>query len=382
MGPENRKTCTEITESLKGLHANLQKDPEYGTNRIKKSPCRSPTLGSVLIDAEISLGVKRKILKSIPRSGSFDRETACNSTSISVALSSSSSPSLISHVSNTVRDPRPSSPERKGAFRLSIDMTTVQEGLGIQAREEVETELLPHPDVEAAGSEDTTDKNQCHTPPPPAENLTGLNALLHEAYHLEFPEEQHKRPSDTQITQRNRSVDSPAAEAEYTEQRLDTGFDEQEVSDKGSPSEADCAVGVEEQGKKDEDEASQPAVNATALPKTDDLGQPSHPAGDTDDEDHISSSGEPRGISPVGFLKIPPHGEERPPSESTTIFHGTSDAGQEDVRDRRVRDSSQTGSHGREKMAKQTGKPASVIEDKKPRSRWFKFIFKKIPCFK
>lgn len=260
-------------------------------------------------------------------------------------------------------------------------MTTVQEGLGIQAREEVETELLPHQDVEEAGSEDTTDKNQCHTPPPPAENLTGLNALLHEAYHLEFPEEQHQRPSNTQITQRNRSVDSPAGEAESTEERLDAGFDDHEVSDKGLPSEADCAGGVEEQAKNDDDGASQHAVDATALPKAGDSGQPSHPTGDTD-EDRISSSGEPRGVSPVGFLNIPPHGgEERPPSESTTIFHGTSDAGQEDVRDRRVRNSSQTGSHGREKMAKQTGKAESVIEDKKPGSRWFKLIFKKIPCF-
>lgn len=380
LGPQNRKACTEITKSLRGLHANLQKDPDYGTNRVKKPPCRSPTLDSVLIDREISLGVKRKILMSVPRTGSFDRETACNSTSISVALSSSSSPSLLSHVSNTVRDPRPSSPERKAAFRLSIDMTTVQERLGIQAREEVETEQHPCLDAEAAGSEDTTQMNNCRAPS--AENLAGLNILLNDAHRLRSKEEQHQRPSDTQSTQRTPSVDSGASEVESTKHRLDAGIYESEVSDKGSNSEADCAAGVEEQAKKDHDGASQPAVDATELPKSDDSVQPSHPTGDTDDKDRLSSNGVPRDVVRVELLKVPPHGgEERPSSESKTLFHDTSDAGQDDVQDRRARNSSQTGSHGREMTAKQVGNAGIVMEDKRAGRRWFKFIFKKIPCF-
>lgn len=380
LGPQNRKACTEITKSLRGLHANLQKDPDYGTNRVKKPPCRSPTLDSVLIDREISLGVKRKILMSVPRTGSFDRETACNSTSISVALSSSSSPSLLNHVSNTVRDSRPSSPERKAAFRLSIDMTTVQERLGTQAREEVETEQHPHSDAEAAVSEDTAQMNKRRTSS--ADNLTGLNILFNGSHQLESKEEQHQRPSDIQNTQQTPSVDSAASEVESTEPRLGAVFDELEVSDQGSPSEAECAVGVEEQAKKDHDGESLSAMDATVLPKAEDSGQPSHPTGDADNEDRISSNGVPRDVGPAELLKVPPHrGEERPSSESTTLFHDTSDAGQDGVQNRRTRNSSQMGSHGREMTAKQIGNAETAEEDKRVGRRWFKFIFKKIPCF-
>ncbi|KAG6365568.1 hypothetical protein INS49_007179 [Diaporthe citri] len=384
LGPEKRSDCTEILESLQKFDDTLQKDPSYGINRVQNPPSRSPTLDSVLMEGDISAEFKKQIRKNLPRrSLSWDRETP----SIPGVLSSPSS-SHINLVSSARRDSRTSSPERKANFRLSKELTTVQESPGGQAHEDPGKEQHSHPGGQATLTEDTAQTDEDHKLS--TANAAGLNITCGEASRLRLGEEQQQRPSDTENTQQIRAVDNAAAEVASTERALGAGSDEDEASGKNPPSKPDCVTNAEEQAKRDDGEAPQPAMDATALPEANGASQPAHPTKDNDDEHQVSSSDVPQGVELVEHLKVPLGGAEgRFSSESTTLFQDTSDVGKEDARSRRTRNSSRTGSHGREKMAKQIGNEGSVIEasimkstsDEKAGRRRFKFLFKKIPCF-
>lgn len=333
------------------------------------------------MDGDISAEFKKQIRKNLPRrSLSYDRETP----SIPAVLSSPSS-SHINLVSSVRRDSRTSSPERKANFRLSKELTTVQEWPGSQAQEEPENKQHSHPGGQTASSEDTAKTDEGYELS--TANVADLNITCGEASRLRLGEEQQQRPPDTEDTQQIGAVDNAAAEVASTEHNPDAEFDEDEASSKISPSKPDCVTNAEEQTKRDDGEASQPAMDATALPEEHGVSQSGHPTRDTNDEHQVSSTGVPRGVE---LLKVPLcGGEGRSSSESKTLSRGTSVVGHEDAHGRRTRNSSQTGSYGREKMGKQIGNAESVNEasiakstsGEKAGSRRFKSFFKKIPCF-
>lgn len=332
------------------------------------------------MEGDISPELKRQLRTSLPRrSVSFDREVAYNSTSISAALCSSPNSSHVNLVSSTARDSRTSSPERKAKVRLSTDLTTVQESPGTQSHEELDKEQHSHPNGEAAASENTvpTDKGSTLS----TEDATGLNIIDDAISPPEFREEQHRRLSDSEDTQKAPGVDNAVTEVTTADRALDLGFKEDDVAVKSSPSEPGNATSAEEQTNKDRDEL-QPVVNLTTSLKTDVLNQPSHPTSGTEGEHQDLPRGVSRVVGTDEHLKVPQvAGDGRTSSDSTTVFQDASDVGKEDAYDGRARDPSQTGSHGREKMSKHTDIKESNTEDGRVRSRWFKSILKKIPCF-
>lgn len=298
---------------------------------------------------------------------------------------SSPSSSHINLVSTARRDSRTSSPERKANFRLSKELTTVQESPGSQAHAEPDNKQHSHLGGQATASDEAAQTDDGHKLP--AANVAGLNITCGEASRLILGEEQEQRQPDTDNTQQIRKIDNAAAEVPSAERDFDASFDEDEASGKSSPSKPECVTNAEEQTKRDGGEASQPAMDATALPEEHGVSQSGDPTRDTNDEHQVSSTGVPRGVE---LLKVPlGGGEGRSSSKSKTLSQGTSDVGHEDAHGRRTRNSSQTGSYGREKMEKQIGNPESVNEasiakstsDEKARSRRFKSFFKKIPCF-
>lgn len=377
LGPEKRRGCAEIADSLKKLHANLQKDSSYGTHRVKRPPSRSPTLDSLLVEGDITPELKRQIRKSLPRrSLSYDRQM----TSISAALCSSPNSSHVNLVPSTARASRPPSPERKSKNRLSRDLSTVKESPGTQAHEEPEKEQHSHPNGEVVASENTAPTDEGHTLS--TDNATGLNILGDATSHLRSWEEQHRRPSDTEETQQVPGVDNAVAEVATTDRGLDLGSNEDDVADESSPSDPGCEIGAEEETHKDDSEQSQPVMNVAKLHKTVDLGQSSHPTGGNKGENQDSSSSAPRVSGTGEHLEVPADGGEgRPSSESPTLIHNPADAAQEDAHDRGGCESAQTGSQCREKMPKDTGTEESVIEGESVRGGWFKSFLKKIPCF-
>lgn len=380
LGPEKRRGCKEIAESLQKLHANLQKDPSYGTHRVKRPPARSQTLESVLMEGDITPELKRQIRKSLPRrSLSYDREM----TSISAALYSSPNSSYVNLPPSTARDPRPSSPEGKARLRLSTgtDLSPVQESPGTQVHKEPEKEQHSHPKREPEASEDTVPRDYGHTLS--TDHATGLNIIDDATAHLISREEQHRPVSDIENTQEVPEVDNAAAEVmTSTERGLDSLSNGDDVANKSSSSKPGGEIGAEERTNNDDSEQSQSATNAVASHKKDDLGQPSRPTGSPKGENQNSSSSEPQVSGPGEHLEVPPDGGEgRPSSESPTLIHNPSDAGQEDCHDRRACNSSQTGSQGQEKMQKHGGTAESVVECENFRRVWFKSFLKKIPCF-
>ncbi|KAK7702081.1 hypothetical protein SLS64_009942 [Diaporthe eres] len=220
----------------------------------------------------------------------------------------------------------------------------------------------------------------------PAENVNGLNITGNEPSHPSPVEEQHRRPSGTQSAEQVPGVDNAAAEVGTTDRGLDSDLNGRETADESSPSKPGSSKDAEEQTNKDDGEPSQPVMDATELSKAHGVSQPDHPIRDANDEHEIPSSGVLRGVE---FLKVPLGGEGRLSSESRTLSHVTSDVGQEDAHGRRTRNSSQTGSYGREKMEKQAGNAESVNEasmtkstsDEKAGGRRFMSFLKKIPCF-
>lgn len=331
------------------------------------------------MEGDISPEFKKKIRTSLPRrSISFDRETAYNSTSISAALCSSPNSSHVNLVPSTARDSRTSSPERKAKVRLSTDLSTVQESPGTQSHEDLDKEQHSHPNGEASASENTvsTDKGSTLS----TEDATGLNIIDDATSHFQLREEQHRLLSDSEDAQKATGADKAVAEVTTTNRALDSGSEEDDVAVK-SPPEPGSATSAEEQTNKEREEL-QLAVNATTFLNTDILNQTSHPAGGTEGEQEDLPRSVPRVVGTDEHLKVPQvGGEGRTSSDSTTVFQGTSDVGKEDAYDRRARDPSQTGSHGREKMSKHTGITESVMEDERMKRRWFKSILKKIPCF-
>ena len=330
------------------------------------------------MEGDASPEFKKQIRKSLPRrSLSFDRETAHNSTSIPAVLSSSPSSSHINPLPSPRRDSRPSSPERKANFRMSKELTTVQESPGTQANEETDKEQHSCSGGEAAASGGTAQTDHGHTSS--TENVKGLNILSDEASHPRPREEQQMRTSGIENTQQIAVVDNAAAEAPSTGRGLDPGFDDHASSDKSSPSKSANATGAEKLSQSGHAGESQPTLDATTAPEADGVSQPRNPTqGSTESEHHKSSTG----VDAVKHLEVPlDGGEGRPSSESPTLFQNPSDTGQEAAQDRRTRNSSQTGSQGREKMAKHTDAAGSVIEDGRAGGGWFKSILKKIPCF-
>lgn len=332
------------------------------------------------MEGDISPELKRQLRTSLPRrSVSFDREIAYNSNSISAALCSSPNSSHVNLVSSTARDSRTSSPERKAKVRLSRDLTTVQESPGTQSHEELDKEQHSHPNGEAVASENMvpTDKGSTLS----IEDATGLNIIDDATSHPKFGEEQHRRLSDSEDTQKVPGVDNAVTEVTAADRALDLGSKEDDVAVKSSPSEPGNATIAGDQTNKDREE-SQSVVNATTFLKTDVLNQPSHPTGGTEGEHQDFPRSMPRVVGTDEHLKVPQvGGEGRTSSDSTTVFQDTSDVGKEDAYDGRARDPSQTGSRGREKMSKHTDITESVMEGERVRSRWFKSILKKIPCF-
>lgn len=376
LGPEKRRNCTEVAESLQKLHANLQKDPGYGTHRVKTPPSRSPTLDSLLMEDDITPEFKRQIRTSLPKKIiSSDREI----TSISAALCASPNSSCVNLVLSTGRDSRPSSPERKAKVRLSRDLTTVQESPGAQSHEEPGKEQHSHLNQEATTSENfvPTDKG-CESS---TENPTGLNIIDDTNSHPESMEEQHQRPSDIEHAQQAPRADNTVAEVANTDRGLHSGSKEDDVAAKGSSSEPSSATSAEEQTNEDRGEP-QPLVNATTFLKMNVLNQPSHPTGGIESEHQDLSRSTPQVVRTDEHLEVPQGGGEgRTSSDSTTVFQDTSDIGKEDAHDRRARDPSQRDSHGREKKPKHTDTTKSVMEEERMRGRWFKSILRKIPCF-
>lgn len=377
LGPEKRRNCTEVAESLQKLHANLQKDPGYGTHRIKTPPSRSPTLDSLLMEDDITPEFKRQIRTSLPKKIiSSDREI----TSISAALCASPNSSCVNLVLSTGRDSRPSSPERKAKVRLSRELTPVQELPGAQTHEEPGKDQHSHLNQEATTSENfvPTDKG-CESS---RENATGLNIIDDTNSHPESMEEQHQRSSDNEHAQQAPRADNTVAEVATTDRGLHPGSKENDAAVKGSPSEPSSATSAEEQTNRDRGK-HQPVLNATTFLKTDVLNQPSHATGGFEGEHEDLSRSTPRVVGKDEHLEVPQGGGEgRTSSDSTTVFQDTSDVGKEDAHDHHARDPSQTGSHGREKKPKHTDTTESVMEDERVRDRWFKSILKKIPCFK
>lgn len=322
--------------------------------------------------------MKRQILKSIPRTLSFDRETACNSTSISVALSSSPSSSLMNLVSGTGRDSRPSSPERKAAFRLSIDMTTVEEGLATQV--EAATEQQPHPDVGTAASGDTAKTDEGHSQS--TENVARLNIMCDEESLPISSTKQHLHASGTGEGQQTSMVENTAAEVLHAELGPEAGFNQNNVSAENSPAKLRSSTTVEKRPKRDGDGASQPAMDGATTPGADSVSESSLSTGDTNGGHDNSSRGVPQRTDILEHLEVPQDGwNGNSSSESPNLFHKTSDAGQEDVLGRRTRNSSQTGSQGREKMSRHTDIEESDIEAERTESGWFKSSLKKLLCF-
>lgn len=333
------------------------------------------------MDGDISPEFKKQIRKNLPRrSLSWDRETP----SIPAVLSSPSS-SHINLVASARRDPRTSSPERKASFHLSKELTTVQESPGSQVYEETDNKQQSHPDGQATAIEDTaqTDEGQQLS----TANVAGLNITCGEASRLKLGEEQQQQQPDTEDTQKIGAADNAAPEVASTEHNLDAGFGKDEASGENSSSNPKCVTDAEERTTRDDGEASQPAMDATALTEAHGVSQPGHPTRDTDDEHQVPFSGVPRGVE---LLKVPlGGGDGRSSSESKTLSQVTCDVGREDVHGRRTRNSSPTGSYGREKMEKQAGNAESVHEasmtksasDEKPGGRRFMYFLKKIPCF-
>lgn len=324
--------------------------------------------------------MKRQILKSIPRTLSFDRETACNSTSISVALSSSPSSSLMNLVSSTGRDSRPSSPERKAAFRLSIDMTTVEEGLSTQTQEEAATEQQPHLDVGTAASGDTAKTDEGHTQS--TDNVAGLNIMCDGKSLPISSTEQHIHASGTEKGQQTCMVENAAVEVLRADLGPEASFNQNNVSDENSPPKPRSSTTVEERPKRDGDRASQPAMDGATTPGADSISQTSRSTGDTEGGHDSLSRGVPQRTDMIENLEVPQDGGNgKPSSDSPNLFQETSDAGQEDVRGRRTRNSSQTGSQGREKMSRHTDIEESVIEAERTEIGWFKSSLRKLICF-
>lgn len=332
------------------------------------------------MEGDISPEFKRQIRTSLPRRNlSFDRETAYNSTSICAALCSSPDSSHVNLVSSTARDSRTSSPERKAKLRLSTDLSTVQESPGTHSHEELDKEQHSHPNCEATASGKTvlTDKGSTLS----TKDATGLNIIDDATSHPKFKEEQNLCLSDSDDPQKVPGVDNAVTEMTTADRALVSSFKEDDVAFKSSSSDPGNATSSEEQTNKDREE-SQPVVNATTFLKTDVLNQPSHPTVGTEREHQDFPRSAPRVVSTDEHLKVPQvGGEGRTSSDSTTVFQDTSDVGKEDAYDRRTRDPSQAGSHGREKMSKHTDITESIMEDERMKRRWFKSILRKIPCF-
>lgn len=381
LGPEKRRNCTEIAESLKGFHAKLQKDTKYGTKKMKSPPSRSPTLDSLLMEGKVSPEFEKQIRKSLPRrSTSFDKEVANSSTSIPAVLSSSPSSSHINLVPNTRRNSRPSSPERKANFRLSKELSTVEEGS--QSHEELDKHQQSNAGVDALASEGTEQAEKARTLL--IQNLSGLNIENGETSHFGPIDEQERHPSATRITQKTPCPvpENTCSEVMSTDCGLDSGFQGHKASEKDSTADRQYKSTAEKQTESDDSRASEPAMNATMLHNADGVSQPSHPTGQTEGEQQDSSKSVPRVVGRDEHLKIPQvEGEERTSSDSTTVFQDTPAVEKEDAHDRRTRDPSQTDSHGGEKMANHTDTTESVMEEERERGRWFKSILKKIPCF-
>lgn len=333
------------------------------------------------MEVDVSPELKRQIRKSLPRrSLSYDRETAYNSTSISAALCSSPNSSHVNLVSSTARDPRTSSPERKATFRLSTDLSTVQESPVAQSNEELDKEHQQHSGEEAAATQDTAQGDKDHILP--ADNVTGLNITGNGASHPRPIEEQSLGPPGTQSVQQVGEIHATVAGVANPDGGLDLGSNKHETADESSLSEPSSTAGTEEQTNKDDGKPSQPVMNATTLPKTDDLAQPSHPTEGSEGKLQDASSSAPRVVGRVvEHLEVPPDGEGRPSSESASLFQDASDVGKEEVHEHRARNLSQTDSHAREKMEKDNGTSESVTENERRGRRWFKFVLKKIPCF-
>lgn len=308
--------------------------------------------------------VKKQFRKNLPRrSTSFDRKITNNTNSIAAVLSSSPSSSHINIVSNTRRDSRLSSPERKVNFRLTKELTTVQEWPGTQSHEELEGQQHSGPGLGALALEDTEQTDKDHTSL--THNGTGLNISCGEIIHSRPMSEQNRRPSDFENTQEAPLLDKTAAGVVPTDHGLDSGSGGHEVSEENFPAKPHCATTVEEQSEgveRDDDWASQPAMDATTLPDADGLGQPGHPTAGTEGEHQDSSSNVPRALDTGEHLRVPPDGGQgRPFSESTTL-QALPDDGHEDAPDRRKRNSSEGGSNGREKRAKHDGNEENVTE--------------------
>jgi hypothetical protein len=382
LGPENRRGCTEIADNLQKLHDNLQKDSSYGINRIKKAPSRSPTLDSVLMEGDVSPEFKKQIRKNLPRrSLSFDREKACHSTSLSAAVSSSTSPNRVNLVSSTGLDSRPTSPERKTKARLSTDLTTVQELPASQSQEELDKEHHTPQATKAGAIETSAQADECRALSTGI--VTGLNIVNNKAPHLKTNEEQDRRHSDAQDTRQTRAVEKAASEVASTALELDPASDRREASNDSIPSKPSCATGCEQQTNIGDGEASQDAIGGATHLEIGEVTRPTLPAQGSDGENHNSSSGVPQDAGAVEYLRVPGDGgEARHSSESPTL--NASDAGQEEVRNGRphARNSSQTGSKGREKMTEHTSTSAdSIVDSGEAESGWFKSFLKKIPCF-
>lgn len=151
LGPDERRDCTEATESLQKFHLNLQKDPRYGTHRVKTPPSRSQMLDQILMEGDFTPEFKRQIRKSLPRrSFSFDGEAEYTSIpSIDAALSSTDS----SHSRSRKEFSRP---ESKANMQFSTSLATIQESHETQAHGELDKEHQPHTGGEAAAGDGPT----------------------------------------------------------------------------------------------------------------------------------------------------------------------------------------------------------------------------------
>lgn len=335
------------------------------------------------MEGKVSPEFEKQIRKSLPRrSTSFDKEVANSSTSIPAVLSSSPSSSHINLVPNTRRDSRPSSPERKANFRLSKELSTVQETPGSQSHEELDKQQHSNAGVNALASEDTEQAEKARTLL--IQKFSGLNIEYGETSHFRPIDEQEPRPPATKKTQK---IPFPVPENTCTEVMstdcgLDSGFQGHGASEEDSTADRQYKSAAEKQTERDGSRASEPAINGTVLHKVDGVSQPSHPTGRTEGEQQDSSRSVPRVVGRDEHLKVPQvEGEGRTSSDSTTVFQDTPAVEKDDAHDRHARDPSQTDTHGREKMANHTDTTESVMEDERVRGRWFKSILKKIPCF-
>ncbi|KAI3391294.1 hypothetical protein diail_7625 [Diaporthe ilicicola] len=379
LGPEKRIDCRGIAESLRKLNEQLRKDSDYGINRVKKPPNRSPTLDSVLIDGDFSPEIERQLLKRNLHKGtsSVEQEAAPAANPVPNAIFSSPSSSVINLVASTARDSRPSSPERRAKFRLSKDLSTVQEFPAIQALGISDPQRHSCFDGEFKGADDATQPDG--TPHSlTTESNNGANDGSNETVPSHFRDGQYVDMPESSSLQQN----SAGADAEVhmapARREVDASLDDAEVPEKTSSQQADRVLRAQGQTGDDDAEVLQPPMQAVAG----EMGSRMTPATrGIEGQHHNQPSERHRTQTPNKLLEVPGVAEEgRLSSECPTLLPDNSDSGRDDD-GHCIQMPSQIERQDRKNATEKDRTTKNTVTEKHERNGWLKLLFKKIPCF-